>query len=285
MLETQPATGNAQEVGKHSFLTGTVLVAATSSFAYGIAFVYEKGFCDFFSIPTSLIAVDITTVLVAAATLLGGAFTLLIYASAIFTFLSGVPKPISRSLRRLSPLLVLVLVYLALMKPAGTELLVVVVVTVLFLGLEFLFPLIAQTKTKGYMAKLNAQDEVDSKVNTLFDWLAKVFGASILLILLLPMVFFLAGISGEARAKFQEEYYVLESDPGLVVLKIYGDRLVCARLQQETKEVQPVFTVLNLTDSNQIHPIQLRLAKIGPLKLNKVVDSSKEGFQAPEDPW
>lgn len=71
MADTQQPVANVQEMTKNSFLT--VLVAATSSFAYGIAFVYEKGFCDFFRIPTSLITVDLTTVLAVAATLVGGA--------------------------------------------------------------------------------------------------------------------------------------------------------------------------------------------------------------------
>ena len=138
----------------------------------------------------------------------------------------------------------------------------------IYFFLVFLFPLITQRKVPGISAKFDAQDRVDDSFETLTDWIGRVYGINGLTLLLLIIIsFFLANTTGKASAKFQEDYILVEGNPQLVALRVYGNHLVCAPIRIGVKEVEPVFTILNLTNSTQASPLKLRWEKIGPLTL------------------
>ena len=122
MAEAGPPAAIAERTTGHPYIGNTVVVAVVSALSYAATYQYERAFCDYFRIPTSLIVVNLTTVLAIAVGLLGVALVSLLF----FNFLYMVtPSPILRSLRRLVFPLGLTSVYVILIKPSGTELLLI----------------------------------------------------------------------------------------------------------------------------------------------------------------
>jgi hypothetical protein len=58
-MTTEPLIGR-------SFTTDTMFIATVSAFAYLIVFLYEKGYCDHFGIPHTLIVPSVTNIFAAA---------------------------------------------------------------------------------------------------------------------------------------------------------------------------------------------------------------------------
>lgn len=77
---------------------------------------------------------------------------------------------------------------------------------------------------------------------------------------------------GRAKAK-RTQYFLVTNDPQpKVVLRIYGDRIICANFDINSKKVESVFTVLNVEDPTRT----LSLQKIGPLKADSAIEYGPE---------
>jgi len=79
-------------------------------------------------------------------------------------------------------------------------------------------------------------------------------------VLFLSFMFYSAG---RAHALKQTEYLFPSTYEQSVVLRIYGDNMICAPVDRDKKEVQRSFFVLNVSGAT---PPTLKLEKIGPLK-------------------
>jgi hypothetical protein len=64
----------------------------------------------------------------------------------------------------------------------------------------------------------------------------------------------------------EKEFLVLASSPDTVVLRIYGDNIICAPFNRSAKEMQRSFIIHKVGETP---PLELRLEKIGPLVLKK----------------
>jgi hypothetical protein len=93
----------------------------------------------------------------------------------------------------------------------------------------------------------------------------------ILAILLLLAILPLAFLVGRGEAMSQQDFLVTFTNPSMppdtVVLRIYGDKMVCASFDFEKREVTKTFFVLKLDDEPRP---KIYLAKVGPLKVKSV---------------
>lgn len=135
---------------------------------------------------------------------------------------------------------------------------------------QFIFPLITQ-RGGTYLDKLEAQEKTENQFTDSYVILRNRFGNDSLLII----IAFLVGLStalsaGTAEAIKQENFLVTNTTPELVVLRIYGDDLICVPFDRNTGEIEQNFTVLKKTGESGL---SLKLENLGQLHLHKAVQA------------
>ena len=73
-----------------------------------------------------------------------------------------------------------------------------------------------------------------------------------------------AYFAGMGGARQQRTYLVVAKGESLVVLRVYGDRAICAPLSDSLHQLKPFFSVWDINKGNEL-PLELR--KIGPLSM------------------
>ena len=258
------------------------IVAAISATAYIFAFVYEAGFAKVFHMPLALIAISLTNVLIAAGSLLIVGHLLLSAANLVFVVFDRFKGPISSKVKLLTPLILYSLA--VLLVTAGTPMLSIWMVMVLFggcvLGIFFLFifHMLTQRDKSSYQDKLVAQDELDAHTRDLWSLFAKRFGVGPYnLLLSLVIALLVIYMAGQSAAMRQSSYLVTSTFPEMIVLRIYGDNIICAPFDREAREVEPSFIVLRIGEDPEL---MLYSESVGPLSLrmqtSRVNDSSSQ---------
>jgi hypothetical protein len=122
--------------------------------------------------------------------------------------------------------------------------------------LEFVGPLRTQKEIPGYTEKLAAQQERDAM-------LIKSIPTFVLNMLLVVAILVLcSGFEGRKAALTKEVFMVPSINTHSVVLKVYGDKLICAPFDRESGRVEKSFFFIELgRDSN----LMLVPQKVGPL--------------------
>lgn len=245
-----------------------IILALSSAGAYLFAFYYEKGYASVFKIPTSLISINLTSVLIFGAIFIGVILAVLPYANFLLSITVGRTHP---AIQRAIIPVILVFIFLAIQIylfgfSNWQNWIVVLVIFVILLFLQFVFPLLTQ-RGKTYAEKLEAQENTDRQVVDTYALIQRRFGNESLLIIL----FFLGGMftslsAGMAEAIRQEEFLVTNTTPELVVLRIYGDNLICVPFDRKTGEIEQSFSVIKNTGETGL---VLRLEKLGQLHLVK----------------
>jgi H+/gluconate symporter-like permease len=132
---------------------------------------------------------------------------------------------------------------------------------------KFIFPLISQKDKDSYVAKIEADEDAEWKnredKEAFSVYLMRILGhKNIILVINLMLAVQLVHLSGELYASKRTKYLVPTNDMSKVVLNIYGDSIVYASFDKNTKKVKPVFSVSKLaSDPNLV----FNLEEIGPL--------------------
>lgn len=242
-----------------------IFLALASTSAYLLAFFYEKGFADFFRIPSYFINLNLINVFSLGAVMLG-AFTFLFPLINLLTmiFFNTIHPVLVRAFKPLLILALLVAIQYYLFgqsQPSrwGASLFLLVI----FAVLTFFIPLITQKSKKGYFAKLEAQEVIDRKVVNIADYAALRFGPNIVLLAsILLFSIFIAQDAGTAQAIKQTEYLVTNTSPEMVVLRVYGDNFICAPFDRTSGKVQNSFVLFKVSADPGL---VLTLEKVGPL--------------------
>ncbi|MDI6792691.1 MAG: hypothetical protein QME81_07485 [bacterium] len=251
-------------------VTFAVLTALAAVFGQMIAFFYELGHARTFGWPSALIKIDNTAMLWVA--LLATAIVALIFF--IIFFIT------EKSAERFSRF-----------APAITA--VVIALLIIFLGVPFSFPVIlhkflwvviggmlfaivgvvslfvypALVPPKLPLAKENA--------GSWFAFFRSPFGRVLRLFvglaIILPLCAFTKGIED---ALTQPGYYVVEHEGcELVVLRIQGDKAICAPFDRETNHTESRFFVLTIGADQKL---ALRWEMTGPLRPKAIADTGRE---------
>ncbi len=225
-----------------------LFLAFASAGLYLFTFYYEKGYASVFKIPVSLITLDIKTILSFGVVFLT-IFTVLFV---IINFLALVTMNTLHPviLRNMVPLLPVAFFLLAQIYIYGIanwqKWVFFLGLFLYFTYLQFIFPLRTQ-KNGSYREKLEAQQKHEQKITDLPILLRKRFGNDALVV----VIVFLIGIAvseniGIAEAMSQKDFLVTNTIPKMVVLRIYGDNMVCAPFDEKTGEVKSSFTILKV---------------------------------------
>ncbi len=93
------------------------------------------------------------------------------------------------------------------------------------------------------------------------------FGQNVVMTIILVLMFiallFLSFSTGQIKAKSQDKFLIVHSVPETVVLRIYGDNLICAPFERERNQVTRSFVIRKMGDNPDII---LNVEMVGPLR-------------------
>jgi hypothetical protein len=216
-----------------------LLIGGVPALGYAVAYVYELGYCGVYHIPSDLIRLDLTAILLPiAASLIG----LAMFAWFFFATLT-IPLYINPTLQKilLSIFLFICLFGLSLRyftteEAAQTAIAFLVFLVLLFAGPPLLRRLPTRRRRQDIpLARLLAN---------------RYFQYTLIGICVVGLIFASGYLGGRAEAFQKEVFYVPSSNRDLVVLKIYGDNIICGELVRESDKVGlgPMITVLRMED-------------------------------------
>lgn len=280
---TEKSPKHVSDSGKQgtvrSFLLSGCGVAVLSGAAYLTSYTYETGYAGFFGIPEQMIKLDLINVCISFSAIF--VYLLMSFCIIDFAYMHWPANvgPIGRSLFRLLPIFIAIAVigfvfedWKILLSPVGGFLLGIIVI-------EFTFPLFQRGKT--YREKLEAQEEVERNVKGLPDLMMRSPGGRTALIsfalILFPLM--IAGLAGTRQASKQEAFLMIHGEDDIVVLRIYGDRLICAPLDRAAKTVHRSIIIM---ESSPGKPLRLDSEKVGPLKLVPMMDKKQDAISNSE---
>lgn len=251
-------------------LSEAVLLAGASAVAYLFAFLYERGFTSFFGIPTQFVNVSLVTLLIFGA----GVFTLLILTLGLIDmFFPFMPKHpyLAHYIPRLTlQLFIFILIPIVLLEGHRWRLFVFMFGA--WLGTVFLMlilPLITKRKRgdwkKIYDAEMEREIQQSPPGPGLYNLIGNRYGLKNLSLSVF-MIFYcslLASMAGEAQAMNQQNFLVLNTTPEMVVLRVYGENIICAPFDRTAKEVKKGFLILKMAEDSKLI---MNLETVGPLK-------------------
>ena len=256
-----------QEQSKPSPIWWQGIIAITPiavALGYIVAYLYELGYCSVFGIPTEFISPDTTHVLIAVSKVFLSALSLF-WVGYVFVMMTSKPRRRGPIQRRLILLLIIGLIYIAFAidyPSARREWYLIIPIFVLFISLYFIAPAISHRSMKGYRNRLIAQDKANVATNPI-NYIERYIGRSLVIIvlLLLPWVL-LPYFNGETDASEQQDFLVPSTYQNSVVLRIYGDNLICAELDPQGTKLTDRFFTMSMDDEPKPY---LSLQEIGRL--------------------
>jgi len=268
---------------KSLLLSGT-FVAALSGAAYLLAFNYELGYASAFGIPRAFIKVDLVTVLTTFGALLSLILILFLLADFAYSVLTQREDPIRRTILKRSFWLIYFVVSIVVYAGTGPEQYQYIkwfAFLILFLILfDFIImPLITQRGKGSYFEKLEAVErkerEDKGEGKSLLKILQSTRGGTIVLNLILGLLILLTVCynMGRAKALAQTDFLLLDEEKPTVVLKVYGDLLICASFNKDSKQIEENLTIKNLTRQDTL---KLTNKEVGPLRLAATKDKKPQ---------
>ena len=257
------AVSEEKDEQKHVLLTDTIIVASTTVLAYLFAFNFEYGIASTYHIPEGMIDVSLSTAIIAWSGFIG----LLPVIIGISNVTSPIILQLPRPLRSFLIHIVLSLSFLAF---------VLTVFNIWHLWLQYSgLTIVAQlmfllsvlrsrrrnkkpflTVLEEGMHAASQNTHIYNRVNMWFGKWGKVIFA---LVLIGYVVSFYLGVF---YANWNPKYLVRHSNPEMVVLRIYGDKMICAKFDRSKKELQKDIFILKASDDSTT---SYKMETIGPL--------------------
>jgi hypothetical protein len=255
-----------------SWMKSGLGIGAISIGGYFLGFAYEKGYASYFGIPLPLIKLDLINIFLSVIALIGLLWFILWITNLVYMIFSTWSNAIYRVIVRSAPSLLisfcLILLYINTPTWQSVKWIVFVPLIVLFLG--FVWPLIEQRGKGTYLQKLEAQEQANKNVKapklfSLITQKANTLNRRLLvnIAIILFILYCLAYAVGESEAEKQKNFWIVREPQQLVVLRIYGDRFVCAPFDFKAGTVEKTLYVL---DTPKQGGLWLEWQQVGPLK-------------------
>lgn len=244
------------------------LAPIAAAIGYTMAYLYELGYCSAFGIPSEFIQLQSTNIIATVSRVFISFYLLFWVGFALLLYVNSPSRgPLTPIRRRMLIIAFVLLGYIAFAlgyQRAFQEWYLAIVLLVYFALVLFVVPRWTRKDvTGGYIAKLAAQDEADRQAPDPLAFITKRIGwATIGILFFLAAVLLLSYLNGEDAATRQEYFLVPSTDKDSVVLRVYGDRLICTQLDERSNEPNGRLFVLKLDDEPR--PV-LSLQKVGPL--------------------
>lgn len=244
-LEQEPVQADEARPGRATWITEGLVLASLSAVAYLVPFAYELGYCATFSIPWDFIQLDLTQVLLAFFGLLAAAvflFPIVDFACSMALRSMTVPP-------RWHHLVVFAVVATVCFWSADAGVWSWVFLSVALVVLCLIVALAAHHGARFLPSLVVLRQRAGPGSVWLLAWLLLALAV--------------AYLTGQKVAASREGFLVTQTWPELVVLRIYGDRIVAAPFDAEHKVVFQSFRILTVSDDD----LDLAGRSIGPLRM------------------
>jgi hypothetical protein len=259
---------------------GLLLALGIPAAGYLITYMHEMGYLRAFNIPSAFITVDLITVLQVTLALAGALTFPFVFGNAI-SMLWPEGRLLSLNGVRILKSLALALIGIALVVfwPQRREIGIFFLIAGAFYALmDFAVPILGRRGKRPYREKLKEADEIDEGTKSLVDRLASSIGAYAFILVSAAIVLSAFSYYRGLYTADHKTHYLMRrtsSDDSTVVLREYHDRLICAYVDVEHRQLGEGFFVLSVVTDD---PAVLVVSDIGPLSLWKapVVQSGDE---------
>lgn len=244
-----------------------ILLALIPALAYAIALMYELGFASYFGIPISLVDVGFSSFGVSILSLFVVAAVLFFTANFLFMLW---PESRREDIQYFHPLLFWGLFLLAtfLVRKEFLPVLKTYWFVIIMILLFYIAPIFQYRKEKGYINKIKASWNAEAPIigRSLIGKMHDKFGyfrviSLVTILIFFPLLSFNVGVSA---AKGKSSFLVFHEESEYVVLKIYGDIMVCAQFQRTERMIVQRFVLKKIGEPPGL---RLSLERVGPLKV------------------
>ncbi len=243
-----------------SLLTEGILIAGFPIVAYLHAFLYELSYAKYFGMPVEFISLDLTSIFIVGVTVLGWVMIFVLSLVLLLAFVKISPtfrkSPRITLFGLLFGMVSVGLIALLFFKSlwdvtAPLAIMMVLIITLIMVSL----PKLDNT------TNIQSREKLFNRVaRSLQEVVTERRIAQILIIFTLALLITYG--RGHARAVNQSDFLVPSAYPEMVVLRIYGDKMICAKYSKDTKLVQRSFAII---EQSQTPYMELKYEKIGPL--------------------
>lgn len=256
--------------GKKFFSEG-ILLAAIPFLGYLTVFVYELGFSSYFGIPYEFIQPSFTGVCLVTAIIIGVLLFGFVFGHCFSVVLLTIfpikDGPFLRAIRRITWQVFVLIFFVFFWGKEWKEYIGTLTIFILIISFEFLWPLITCRDRKNYNEKLAGQEEIEKRFEPefrrFFDYINGKFGRFNVSIFLIASLFLLFVYqAGLIKAKQREYFWQLEGDQKIVI-RIYGDNLICGDFDVDKHVLNGNFNIVKLSPEKKL---SLKMTKVGRLK-------------------
>jgi hypothetical protein len=258
-----------EKVGSKSWLSEAVILFLAPALAYFLAFKYEQGYCGTFGVPYYFIKPDLTEILIFTSVAMGYSITL------FYVFDAWFDNGKINSNAQIKPWLHLIVKYLPLFCLFGF----IVIIYAEFwhkwswffclfgiiIGLDTLVALTLDSNSKSFTERLVRANAMDHPSSIFFKIRSRIGRAGALLISFVFLGSILATFIGNSEALHQTSFLVPSSNTNAIVIRSFGDKLICVEIDPKSKIPTKTFFILSTGVDNNL---RLNLQKIGPLNFN-----------------
>lgn len=242
---------------------GVVLVILTAT-TYAAFLVREMGYADFFAIPHELIATSHIGLVSAAKALVLGVMAYIGKVNLVWLFAPRGERFLFSVIRyAIGVALVLGFALYPYIAVDVSWWWFVGAIGFLIFG-WFVWPLITQRKVGGYENKVAEQVRLEASINDIYGTLLGRMDRAtyITLAFVMAMMVFAYG-DGRRSAIEQEEFNLIEGEPNMALLRVYGEVTVSAAFDPKTQQLSGLVRVAKIPDGKGI---AIRKTVVGKLK-------------------
>jgi hypothetical protein len=247
-----------------SFLAKYALALAPA-LAYYLVYEGEKSYCAAFGLPIYFIEINLATVLLFASLVLGFSLYILFFIDSAYEAFIGhsAEDQHGRAAQHYAVFVSLIVLFAALFGLKWRAWIGWVLGFLLILLLDFQFVRFSGNKGRPAWKQLIGPIEVWSKF-PLFGIPKKILKDLFPLFIFIYVSVVIAQAVGRASAYNQTDFLILSNISDTMVVKKYGDKMICCKYDPKTKSVDDNFFVIEAgADRN----ITFKMAKIGPMNL------------------
>jgi hypothetical protein len=221
----------------YSWVNQTIILAACSALAYVYAYLYEAGFCEHFHIPVELIKIDTVRILIVGITLFGALYSALMLYEYL---LKGIIKKASSLKRRLLYTVPLLLIfgYTVWKTPDRALAYAWLLCLASMIYLDIVWKPNPTPPPDNIPSPFGILYPLSQKLGK---WTVNLFVYAIVLGIAVQHL-------GNSTASGMSEFLVPDTAPPYqVVLKIYGDTVICAKADFTKHEIYPMLSFHSVT--------------------------------------
>ncbi len=259
------------EDNKKSIFSEGLILAAVPFLGYLTIFVYELGFLTYFGIPYEFIQPTFTSVCLVSAVIIGvllfsfvSGHCFTVFLTTIFPIKEG---SLLRAIKRISWQIFVLLFFVIFWGKEWKQYLGPIMIFSMVVFFEFLWPLITGHKKKSYNEKLAHQEDIERKYDPefriFFNFIDERLGRRNVAVFLTVALFMLFVYqAGLIKAKQKDAFWQIDGEQS-IVLRIYGDTLICANFDTEKHAVGDQFSIVKIAPEKKL---SLKMIKTGRLK-------------------